>query len=247
MLTHPTLDKLRTLKLTGMLEALEKQMESAEAKNLEFEERLGMLLDAQDVFDRNQRYARRLRDADLKVSACVEDIDYKHPRGLDKGQFLNLAACRWIEEHNNVLITGYTGTGKTYLACALAQMCCRGGRRARYLRLPRMLQELSVARADGRYIRLLQRWSKLDLLVIDDFGLAPLSAEATRDLLEVLDDRYGVSSTLVASQLPVKNWYNTMEDPTLADAVLDRLIHNAYKIELKGDSIRKTKKNGNKE
>jgi DNA replication protein DnaC len=238
------LDKLRALKLTGMLDALEKQMESAEVKNLDFEERLGMLLDAQDTFHRNQRFARRLREAGLKVSACIEDIDYKHPRGLDKGQFLNLATCRWIEEHNNVLITGQTGTGKTYLACALAQMCCREGRRALYMRLPRMLQELAVARADGRYIRMLANWAKLDLIVIDDFGLAPLSPEATRDLLEVLDDRYGTSSTLVSSQLPTKSWYNTMEDPTLADAVLDRLVHNAYKIELKGESIRKQKKNG---
>ncbi len=244
MLTHPTLEKLKTLRLSGMLDALEKQMESSQAKELTFEERLGMLLDAQDTYQRNQRFARHLKSANLRQSACVEDIDYKHPRGLDKAQFLNLASCRWIEEHNNVLITGYTGTGKTYLACALAQVCCRNGGRAVYLRLPRMLQELKVARADGRYSRMLAAWAKLDLLVIDDFGLAPLSPEATRDLLEVLDDRYGVSSTLVSSQLPTKSWYNTMEDPTLADAVLDRLVHNAYKIELEGESIRKKKKKG---
>lgn len=244
MLMNPTLDKLRTLKLNGMLEAFEKQLESKDAKELSFEERLGMLLDAQDIYERNQRFARRLKSANLRQSACVEDVDYKHPRGLDKGQFLSLASCRWVDEHNNVLITGFTGTGKTYLACALAQMCCRLGHRVLYQRLPRMLQELAVTRADGRYVSLLTSWAKFDVLVIDDFGLAPLSPDSTRDLLEVLDDRYGVSSTIVSSQLPTKNWHSTMDDPTLADAVLDRLVHNAYKIELKGDSIRKNRKKG---
>lgn len=242
MLTHPTLEKLSSLKLTGMLEALEQQMQSKEIKDLSFEERLAMLLDAQDSYQRNQRFVRRLRDANLRQSACIEDVDFKHQRCLDKGQLLDLASGRWIQEHNNVLISGSTGIGKTYLACALAQMCCREGRRAFYLRLPRLLQELSIARADGRYIRLLASWARMDLLVIDDFGLSTLSSESTRDLLEVLDDRYNISSTLVSSQLPVDDWHKTMEDPTLADAVLDRLIHNAYKIELNGESIRKKKK-----
>jgi DNA replication protein DnaC len=231
MLTHPTLEKLSSLKLTGMLEALEQQMQSKEIKDLSFEERLAMLLDAQDSYQRN-----------LRQSACIEDVDFKHQRCLDKGQLLDLASGRWIQEHNNVLISGSTGIGKTYLACALAQMCCREGRRALYLRLPRLLQELAIARADGRYIRLLASWARMDLLVIDDFGLSTLSSESTRDLLEVLDDRYNISSTLVSSQLPVDDWHKTMEDPTLADAVLDRLIHNAYKIELEGESIRKKKK-----
>lgn len=243
MLTNQTLEKLRALKLNGMLEALEKQLESRECQDLSFEERLGMLLDAQDTHTRNQRFMRHLREANLKQSACIEDIDFKYPRGLDKGQLLSLASCRWIEEHNNVLITGSTGVGKTYLACALAQMCCRTGGRTFYLRLPRLLQELAIARADGRYVRVLAGWAKLDLLVIDDFGLSPLSAESTRDLLEIMDDRYNISATLVSSQLPVESWHDTIQDPTLADALLDRLVHNAYKIELKGESMRKKKKN----
>jgi DNA replication protein DnaC len=244
MLTHPTLEKLSSLKLTGMLEALEQQMQSKEIKELSFEERLGMLLDAQDSYQRNQRFVRRLQQANLRQSACIEDVDFKHQRCLDKSQLLDLASGRWIQEHNNVLISGSTGIGKTYLACALAQMCCREGRRVFYSRLPRLLQELAIARADGRYIRLLASWARMDLLVIDDFGLSTLSSESTRDLLEVLDDRYNISSTLVVSQLTVKHWHQTMEDPTLADAVLDRLVHNAYKIELEGESIRKKKKLG---
>jgi len=210
MLTHPTLDKLRNLKWTAMVEALERQMESPEAKDLSFEDRLGLLLDAQDICVRNQRFAQRLRHANLRQTACMEDVDFQYKRCLDKGQLLSLATCRFIEEHNNVLICGSTGIGKTYLACALAHTCCRQGYRVLYMRLPRLLQELTVARADGRYVRLLASWAKINLLVIDDFGLAPLSPESTRDLLEVLDDRYGVSSTLVSSQLNTDHWHETM-------------------------------------
>lgn len=227
-----------------MLEALEHQMESREIRELDFEDRLGLLLDAEDSAKRTQRFKTRLRAAKLRQSACVEDVDFKYPRGLDKGQLLNLASCRWIQERNNLLIVGPTGVGKTYLACALAQTCCREGYRVLYIRMPRLIQELVVARADGRYSKVLTSWSKLDLIVIDDFGLSQLTPDSTRDLLEVLDDRYDTKSTLIASQLPVSHWHETMQDPTLADAVLDRLVHNAYRIELKGDSMRKKRKKG---
>jgi len=244
MLTQPTLEKLRALKLNGMLEALERQKESREIKELDFEERLGLLLDAEDFYKRAQRFNSRLKYAKLRQSACVEDVDFKYPRGLDKPHFLSLANCRWVAEHNNVLITGPTGVGKTYIACALGQMACREGYRALYLRMPRLLQEMAVARADGRYAKLLLSWSKVDVLVLDDFGLSPLTPESTRDVLEVLDDRYNTRSTIVSSQLPVPNWHETMQDPTLADAVLDRLVHNSYRIELKGDSMRKKRGKG---
>jgi DNA replication protein DnaC len=241
MLTHPTLDKLQRLKFTGMAAALAEQMQMPDIEELAFEERLGLLVDREITERENRRLSSRLRRARLKHNAALEDIDYRHPRGLDKSLIQSLAACRWVTEHLNILITGPTGVGKTWLACALAQKACREGHTALYLRLPRLLQEMAIAKGDGRYPKLLTALARTDVLVLDDWGLAKLAGEQRRDLLEILEDRYGARSTLATSQLPVEKWHELIGDPTLADAILDRLVHNAYKINLKGGSMRKRK------
>ena len=239
MLTHPTLEKLRSLKLSGMANALEEQIGMPDLKELTFEERLGLLVDREVTVRRNRKLQTLLKKAKLRLNASIEDIDYRHPRGLDKSLILSLASCQWIEEYNNILITGPTGVGKSYLACALAQKACREGYRTLYFRLPRLLQELTMARGDGRYGKMLINLAKTDLLVIDDWGLAPLDDHGRRDILEILEDRHNIRSTIVTSQLPQNNWHEIIGDPTLADAILDRLVHNAYKINLKGESMRK--------
>jgi DNA replication protein DnaC len=241
MLTHPTLDKLQTLKFTGMATALAEQLQMPDIEELAFEERLGLLIDREITERENRRLSSRLRRARLKHNAALEDIDYRHPRGLDKSLIQSLAACRWVTEHLNILLTGPTGVGKTWLACALAQKACREGHTALYLRLPRLLQDMAIAKGDGRYPKLLATLARTDVLVLDDWGLAKLSGEQRRDLLEILEDRHGVHSTLATSQLPVEKWHDLIGDPTLADAILDRLVHNAYKIHLKGGSMRKGK------
>ena len=239
MLTHPTLEKLHSLKLSGMVNALEEQIQMGDLKELSFEERLGLLVDREVTERRNRKLQTLLKKAKLRLNASIEDIDYRHPRGLDKSLILSLASCQWVEEHNNILITGPTGAGKSYLACALAQKACREGYRTLYFRLPRLLQELTMARGDGRYGKMLINLAKNDLLVIDDWGLAPLDDHGRRDILEILEDRHNVCSTIFTSQLPLNNWHEIIGDPTLADAILDRLVHNAYKITLKGESMRK--------
>jgi DNA replication protein DnaC len=239
MLTHPTLEKLHSLKLNGMAKALEEQIQMQDLKELSFEERLGLLVDREVTERRNRKLRTLLKKAKLRLNASLEDIDYRHPRGLDKSLTLSLASCQWVKEHNNILITGPTGVGKSYLACALAQKACREGYRTLYFRLTRLLQELTMARGDGRYGKMLIILAKNDLLVIDDWGLAPLDDHGRRDILEILEDRHNVRSTLVTSQIPVQNWHEIIGDPTLADAILDRLVHNAYKITLKGESMRK--------
>lgn len=241
MLTHPTLDKLQTLKFTGMAAALAEQIQMPDIEELAFEERLGLLVDREITARENRRLTSRLRRARLKHNAALEDIDYRHPRGLDKSFIQSLAACQWVKEHLNILITGPTGVGKTWLACALAQKACREGYTALYLRLPRLLQEMAIAKGDGRYPKLLTMLAKTEVLILDDWGLAKLTAEQRRDLLEILEDRHGVRSTLATSQLPIEKWHDIIGDPTLADAILDRLVHNAYKINLKGGSLRKRK------
>jgi DNA replication protein DnaC len=222
-----------------MGKALEEQFLMPELEALSFEERLGLLVDREFTERDNRRLQTRLRKAKLRQQAAIEDIDYRYPRGLDKALMSSLATCQWVKDHHNVLLTGPTGVGKTWLACALAHKACRQGYSAHYLRLPRLWQELPIAKGDGRYPKLLASLAKIELLVLDDFGLSPLTEEQRRDLLEILEARHGTRATLLTSQLPVEHWHEVIGNPTFADAILDRLIHNAYKIALKGDSMRK--------
>jgi len=239
MLNHPTLERLHALQLRGMARAFEEQMQMPDLGELSFAERLGLLVDREAADRESRRLARRLKEAKLRLEAAVEDLDFRIPRGLDKRLVLSLASCGWIDQHLNVLITGPTGVGKSYLACALAHKACRDGYTVLYHRLSRLLGELALARGDGRYPQLLARLGKARLLVLDDWGLEPLTDTHRRDLLEILEDRYDRRSTLVTSQLAVKHWHDALGDPTLADAILDRLVHNAHRIELDGESIRK--------
>jgi DNA replication protein DnaC len=239
MLKHPTLDKLQTLRLTGMLKALAEQQKLPEISSLGFEERFGLLIDREMTERENRRLDTRLNKAKLRHSCCVEDLDFKTSRGLDKALILRLSACTWIARGINLLICGPTGVGKSYLACALAHKACLEGYSGHYLRLPRLFEELRLAKADGRYGKLMLGYAKTDLLVLDDWGLTAMTDPQRRDLLELLEDRYGKRSTIVTSQLPISSWHDAIGDPTLADAILDRLVHNAHKIELKGESMRK--------
>jgi len=234
------MQKLIQLRLMAFAAAWSEQQKNPEVNKLSFDERIGLLVDAEHLARENARVARCLRDAKLRMSAaCVEDIDYSPKRELDKSIVRQLATCRWVAEHQNVVVTGPTGTGKTYVACALAQQACRKGYRAIYRRAPRLFDELNLAHADGTYARLLARLAKVDVLVLDDWGLAPLNERERRDLLEIIDDRHGNRSTLITSQLDSKLWHDQLGDPTIADALCDRLLHNAHKLMLKGPSRRK--------
>jgi DNA replication protein DnaC len=239
MLTHPTIDQMRRLRLNGMADAYAEQQGSREADALSFDERLGLLVDRETSDRESRQLSNRLRRARLRHPATIEDLDYSAARGLDKTVIRGLARCAYVHEHENVLIVGATGTGKTYLACALAHKACLEGFTARYDRLSRLLDQLALARADGTYPKLVRELAKTDVLVLDDWGLAPVSAAGRHDLLEILDDRHGHRSTIVTSQLPVAEWHASLGDATLADAILDRLVHNAHRITLKGDSLRR--------
>jgi len=239
MLIHPTLDQLRGLRLNGMADAYAEQDASPEAGSLSFDERLGLLVDRERSDRDSRQLASRLRRAHLRQSASLEDIDYSAARGLDKSVIRSLASCKYIDHHENIIITGATGTGKTYLACALAHKACLKGFTARYERLSRLLESIQTARGDGTYPKLMAAIAKTNTLLLDDFGLAPIVGNGRNDLLEVLEDRSGARSTIVTSQLPVAQWHAAIGDDTLADAILDRLIHNAHRITLKGDSLRK--------
>ena len=243
MLLHPTLEKLTTLRFTGMAAALNEQMQMDSLNDMGFEERLGILLDREMAVRQTRRMNTRLRKARLRQDGCIEDINFRHPRGLDKSLVMRLAGCEWIKEHNNLIITGPTGVGKTYLACAFAQKACREGYSTLYLRMTKLFEDLALAKGDGRYLKLLASFAKADLLVLDDYGLEPLGRDQRHDLLEILEDRHGLKSTLVTSQLPIEHWHEQIGDPTLADAILDRLVHSAHKVKLNGESMRKKKAN----
>ncbi len=238
MLIHPILEKLHALRLTGMARAMEEQLKMPGAAGLTFEDRLGLLVEREETERASRRLKTRLHTAKLRQSACFESLDLRYPRNLDRGLMLELASCRWIAEHHNLLITGKTGVGKTYVACALAHKACLEGASAQYLHLPKLFRELAAARGDGRHGKLLAAYARIDLLVLDDWGLVPFGDTERRDVYEILEDRHGLRSTIVTSQLPVAKWHRTIGDPTLADSILDRLTSNAYRIELDGESMR---------
>ena len=241
MLIEQTLDKMNAMKLSGMAEALKQQLGSAQHARLSFDERLGLLLDREWETREQRKLETRLRSARLRYPASLEDLDFKHPRGLDRQQVLSLGNCGFIQNRHNLVISGPTGIGKSYLACAFAERACRRGYKAAYLRMPRLLQQLAVARGDGSYERILERLARVQLLAIDDWLLAPLRDPERRDLVEVIEDRSERASTLVASQLLSKDVHASIGDPNLADGICDRLLHNAHRIELKGPSMRRTK------
>jgi len=239
MLRNPTLEKLIELRLHGMANSLREQINKNEYNELMFEERLGIMIDREMLERQNRMLKTRLAQSKLKLRACVEDIDYKARRGLDKSLLKLLATGKWIQDRLNVLITGPCGVGKSFMACALGHRACMNGLKVFYVRSIRLTEDLLLARGDGRYPKLLNKLSKIDLLIVDDWGLSTLSDQEARDFLEIFEDRHNVHSTIITSQLPVENWHETIKNPTLADAILDRIIHNSYKIKLEGESMRK--------
>jgi DNA replication protein DnaC len=241
MLTHPTLDQLRALRLEGMIEALEEQRRDPHIVDLDFEQRLALLVQRQWLWKSNRALAARLQQAQLKVPAALEDIDYRHPRGLKRAQIEQLRVNDWIGQHRACLITGPTGCGKTYLGCALGHQACRDGHRTLYYHAPKLFRDLQLAQADGSLARRLKQWSRITLLIIDDLGLATTGAKPYRELLEIIDDRLGKGSVVITSQFPVGQWHELVGDATVADALMDRLVHQAYRIELKGESMRKAR------
>ena len=239
MLMEQTIEKMNAMKFFGMRDALGEQMELSSYDSLSFDERIGMLVDREWIDRENRKLERRMKAAKLKIPASMEDIDYRASRGLDASLMRSLADCRWVSSNSSILVVGPTGTGKTYLSCALAGQAMRKGYSCLYFRAPRLFSALLMARADGSWPRFLSKLEKADVIAVDDFGLAPLTDGERRQFLEVLEDRHGSRSTIVASQLPVASWHDVIGEPTVADAILDRLVHNAHRIEMKGASMRK--------
>ena len=245
MLDHPTLDQLRSLKLDGMAEAFAELQDRDGTADLTHAEWLGLLIDRESASRDTKRFESRMRSARLRhVGACPEDVDYRARRGLDKALFQDLLTGKWIAEKRNLIITGPCGVGKTWLACALTQAACRNGTAALYKRLPRLFDELELAHGDGRFPRLFRSLTKTQLLILDDWGPDRLTSSQRRDLMEIVEDRYQAGSTIITSQLPLSTWHDVIGEPTFADAILDRIVHNAYRLELTGQSMRKTKANG---
>jgi DNA replication protein DnaC len=235
---HPSIEKLRQMRLTGMARALEEQLGQAEIAGLSFDERLALLVDREEVERHNAALAQRLRAARLRQAACLEDVDYRTSRGLDRSLMRTLATGEWLRLTNNILVMGPAGVGKSFIACALGNQAARSGASVRYQRLPRLLDDLAMARAEGKYARLLAQVSKTRLLILDDWLMVKLTGEQRRDLLEVIDDRHQRGSTILATQVPLERWHDQVGDPTYADAILDRLVHNAHRLELRGGSMR---------
>lgn len=240
MLLEQTLEKLSAMKFRGMVAALEEWQQNGAKQNLDPADLIGLLTDAEWTARENRKLTQRRRHARFPMAATVEEIDYRHPRGLQKQKVLELVSCRWIAAHQNLIISGATGLGKTWLPCALGEKACREGYKVFYSRAPRLFGDLYLAKADGTYHRALAKLAKFDLLIIDDLGSA-LDANERRDLREILEDRYDVSSTIVTSQLEPKHWHSFIGDETLADAICDRLVHNAHRLKLSGESMRKKK------
>lgn len=245
MLKHPTLDQLHALGLYGMAKAFVEVETADEAHSLGHHEWLGILLDKESSWRHDKRLLARLRHAKLRQQACIEDVDYRSPRGLDRALFQKLAEGGWIEAHDNLVCVGPTGIGKSWLACAIGHRACRDNRSVLYQRVPKLFEDLALARGDGRHPRLMRSLGRADLLILDDWGLEPLDAAARHDLLEILEERYGRRSTIITSQLPVNRWHEFIADPTYADAILDRIIHNAHRIELDGESMRRIRTKAN--
>ena len=241
MLNEPTMTKLYEMKLNGLAEAYEEQRSSSTIAELSFDERFAMLVERQWIWKENRSLATRLTYAGLKQSGCVEDLDFRDSRGLKRSQIDQLSTGEWITQHQNAIVTGPTGCGKTFVACALAHKVCRAGHRVLYFYAPKLFRALSTAASDGSLPNLLKKLAKAHLLVVDDWGMAKIEERQYREFLEILDDRHGSGSTLMTSQFPVSAWHEAIPDPTVADAILDRLIHNAHRIELKGESMRKRK------
>ena len=240
MLNQPTLEKLHAMKLHGMADAFRAQLETTESHQLSFEERFALLVDHQWLWKENRALRRRLRSAKLKQPAVIEDINYQHPRGLDRKLLRTLASSEWVRQKLNLVFLGPSGIGKSWIACALAQKACRDGFSVLHKKASELFRELALAQADGSLGRMLLRLSLIDVLLIDDFAMAPLKDSERRDFLEVCDDRYQRRSLILTSQMPVAHWHEQIGDPTVADSILDRILHNAYRIELKGESVRKT-------
>lgn len=244
MLQEQTQDKLNAMKLFGMAKAFRERIDTPRKQEVTPEDFVGCLSDAEWVYRENRKLQLRLAAARFKMQACIEDIDFTHPRGLSKSVMLELSSSKWVQQHQNVILTGPTGLGKSYLACALGQKACRDGFSVLYRRAPRLFDELAIARADGTYPTLLKRFAKTNVLLVDDFGLEVLTAQHRKDLLEILDDRYDSGSTIITSQLEPKDWHAVIGDPTIADAICDRLVHNSHRLKLAAaESIRKTSAN----